>query len=273
MTSDLSVHAACAVTSSGPCDIPPEFARPLRRADALTRMAVSAVSGCMAVLERNGVSADFSRCAVISGLGMGTLETNLAFVDSLYENDAGSPTLFSHSVHNTVAGYISRLFDIRGPSFTITDFAWPFLTALSEARCCISGGMADMAIVLGAEMESRFMRAMHTQLLATQAAKAIQWETGAVAWIVASPGVVAAPAVLLNGPDLSVCACRPEELLLRLTERYAGKTQFDSGVPFGYAFSLNDAVSAVLEGAKNEISWEVNADFGSARVVVQHRQA
>ena len=271
MTGLVNLHAACAVTPSGCHDVPREFARPLRRADELTRMAVTAVCGCMAQLEHNGLPADLSRCAVVTGLGMGTLETNLAFVDSLYENDggAGSPTLFSHSVHNTVAGYISRLFDVTGPAFTITDFAWPFITALSEARCCMDGGLADMAIVVGSEVESRFMRAVHARFSTGQSEAHLRWQTGAVAWIVARPDVIARPAALLHGPELNLCACSPEELLLRLTERYPGKSVSDTGVPFGYALSLNDVVSGVLKGRHRRASWVGSADFGTALIEVE----
>jgi len=267
----LYLHAVELVRSSDTLSLPDGFARLLRRADVLTRMAVTVVFRCLARLEQHGGALDFSRCMVIAGLGMGTLETNVAFVDSLYEQEgaAGSPTLFSHSVHNTVAGYVSRLFNVRGPSFTVTDFALPFLTALSEARCCIAGGMADMAIVVGSEMESSFMKAVHTRLSAPGAKDEIPWEYGATAWIVAARDAIASPAALITGPDLNVCACRPEELLLRLTEDYAGKGAVGAGVPFGYAVSLSETVSEVLEGARSQASWEVRADFGKARLVVQ----
>ncbi len=271
MNTGLYLYSASAFDGSGMPELPGRFARPLRRADSLTVYSVTAAYHCLKSLEDAGLEPDLKRCAVVAGFGIGTLETNLAFVDSLYEDEsrAGSPTLFSHSVHNTVSGYVSRLFGIYGPAFTVTEFEWPFLSALFQARCCIESGLADMALVIGCEVESRFMQAVHAQFLVERGNSCpVRWTTGASAWLVGVNELFPTPAVLIQGPELNLCACKPDELLLRLTESYTSKEGGSPQVPFGYALSLNSTVLEVVEGKSCSAQWKAEAAFGTATLGV-----
>lgn len=259
----LRLVSAASVGLPGLPPLPDKFARSMRRCDMLTRAAIAAVYYCIENLKCHGMSPDLRECAIFTGLGTGTLETNLAFVDSLFEQEgAGSPTLFSHSVHNTVAGYISRLFDVHGFSFTITDFAWPFLAALREAQCFISNKKVNIAIVVTAETESPFLRDVRKQLM--QKGIYSSWQYGAAAWLVAGPCVQNLPGADIEEFYLFLQNCTPSELLLRLTEQYPCVDRGQVSGPLGYVFSLDQMAQDVLKGKIQQGHWRVKAGFGKA---------
>ncbi len=248
--------------------MPQGSARVLRRADNLTRIAVAAVSECLGQIGGPAGIAALDRFAICVGLGAGAIETNLAFVESFFahEDMCGSPTLFSHSVHNTVAGYISRIYGIEGPSFSLTEFAWPFVTALEQAVCLIRAGMAPAALVIGCEGRSRFLQELAAEMAGCER---VDMSTGvASAWLVAAPGAVCSPSVKINGVNMTPRACRPEELLLRLSEKYPEIDRDSPVLPWGYVLSLNRAANEVLH-TKKDIHWCASADFGRACVDFQ----
>ncbi len=253
---------------SGNIALPPGSARELRRADNLTRMAVAAVSRCLGQAGGAAGLAELDRLAICVGHGAGAIETNLAFVESFFAHKdmCGSPTLFSHSVHNTVAGYISRIYGIEGPSMTLTDFAWPFVSALEQAVCLIRAGMAPAALVVGCEGGSRFLQEIAVEMAGRQVVDMSR--AMAAAWLVAAPGTLSVQSAGITAVNMTPLACRPEELLLRLSEKYPEIDGDTSVLPWGYALSLNRAANEALHLEK-DIHWCASADFGCACVDFQ----
>lgn len=161
----------------------PEIAKPLlkelRRADNFIRMAVStvyeALSSRYPIDEETG--ADWG---LVVGTAFGPMETNFNVLDQVVNNDQTSPTLFSHSVFNAAAGYLTRIFNIRGNTSTITDFFYPFFQALSLGWNAIHSGKVRRCIVLQVETYSHLLQ--DARSAATMSTIA-QWPSGGVAWL------------------------------------------------------------------------------------------
>ncbi|MCF7848313.1 MAG: beta-ketoacyl synthase chain length factor, partial [Kiritimatiellales bacterium] len=81
-------------------------------------------------------------------------QTTFAFLDDILDyGDAGvSPTVFSHSVHNAAVSYISRLLEIKGPTWTVTQFRNPFEEAVQLAQAWLNEDRCDY-VLLGAADE------------------------------------------------------------------------------------------------------------------------
>jgi len=108
----------------------------MRRADRFSRMATLAAWD--AVLDSGiGVRDENTQLGVILATALGPQATAFRFLDDIidYGNSKVSPTLFSHSVHNAAASYIASALDNRGPTLTVTDFAFSFQQALALAWC------------------------------------------------------------------------------------------------------------------------------------------
>ena len=115
----------------------------MRRGDRFSKMAVLAAwdavkdSG-VAIQEGEG------NLGIILATAFGPQVTAFRFLDEIIEyGDASvSPTLFSNSVHNAAASYVSSALKSRGPTLTVTQFAFSFHQALilagawiQEQRC------------------------------------------------------------------------------------------------------------------------------------------
>lgn len=139
-------------TKKIPYVIPPEvlkdrsITRKMRRSDRFSRMA--AISAFDAVKD-SGIN-DKSLGVIVS-TAFGPHTTTFKFLDGIldYGPNAASPTVFSNSVHNAAASYISSLLDIKGPTLTVTDFAFPFQNALLIAKGWLQSNKCDY-VLLGA---------------------------------------------------------------------------------------------------------------------------
>ncbi len=259
------VLSAVSVPCSQIRNFPSSFLRPLRRADDLTRVAalsaVEAVEQCpVAGSELKG-----EKGGVFVGTGFGPLETNFRFLDSLRENGEAqaSPTLFSHSVHNTVAGYISRILDIRGPGLTLNNLTWSFLWAMSEALSAIESGMVRCALVIAVEIRSPFLEDAYSKMTGNPPDA---WEYGAVSWLLGSaPLGDEHPICKLHGVEVSERPFSAREILARASERWSQGGENLKG-PMGYAFALTESLYLLHRNVPDIISWEVDAAFGHATV-------
>jgi 3-oxoacyl-[acyl-carrier-protein] synthase II len=115
----------------------------IRRADRFSKMAVMAARDAVvdSGIQINDKKADIG---IILSTAFGPHVTTFRFLDDIidYGDGSVSPTIFSHSVHNAAASYISSLLNIRGPTVTITQFASPIHQSLilaeawlTEKRC------------------------------------------------------------------------------------------------------------------------------------------
>lgn len=128
----------------------PVLLRGARRADRFSKMATLAAADAV---RDAGVELDPSRTGLVLGTAFGPHPTVFSFLDEILEfgDAAVSPTLFSHSVHNAAASYISVALGLAGPAMTITSFADPFYQSLLIAQNWLEQGICDSVLVGCAE--------------------------------------------------------------------------------------------------------------------------
>ena len=158
--------------------IPVALERKLRRADAFIRLGVAVVHDLLA--DRAPIDGQQAgRWGLIVGTGYGPMETNFDVLDQIVNDEQTSPTLFSHSVFNGAAGYLTRIFNIRGITATLTDFYYPFFQALDQGQLLIQSGRLDHCLVLQIETYSRLLQDARLDA----AADRLDWPPCAVAWL------------------------------------------------------------------------------------------
>jgi 3-oxoacyl-[acyl-carrier-protein] synthase II len=124
----------------------------MRRADPFSKMAVLAAWDAV---EDSGIAIQEGKAelGIILATAFGPQVTAFRFLDEIIDyGDAGaSPTLFSHSVQNAAASYIASALNNRGPTLTVTQFAFSFHQALLLARCWLEEGRCESVLVGSAE--------------------------------------------------------------------------------------------------------------------------
>jgi len=118
-----------------------------RRADKFSKMAV--LAACDAVAD-SGLGADeIESAGIILSTAFGPHATTFRFLDDImdYGDDGVSPTLFSNSVHNAAASYISSVLNIHGPTLTLTQFKSSFHQALILAELWIKQKRCNNVLV------------------------------------------------------------------------------------------------------------------------------
>jgi len=114
----------------------------LRRADNFSKIAVLAAKSALDDSLLSGIEKD--RIGLILVSAFGPHITTFRFLDDIlnYGDNQVSPILFSNSVHNASASYISTNLNLQGPTLSITHFTQGLLQAsyiaqswLGENRC------------------------------------------------------------------------------------------------------------------------------------------
>jgi 3-oxoacyl-[acyl-carrier-protein] synthase III len=175
----MSVSIARAGYFQADAAVPERFAQDLRRADEFIRLAIGA--GALA-LGQNRVPGS---CGLVLGTAFGPMQTNFEVIDQVIRHEQTSPTLFSHSVFNAAAGYLSRIFGLPGSALTVTDFSFPFFQALQQARMVIESGRLAACLVLQVETYSDLLADACRRITGDGRAR---WPAGAVAWLLAGEG-------------------------------------------------------------------------------------
>jgi len=205
------------------------------------------------------------------GMVHGPIETNFRYLDSLVDDGEGqsSPTLFSHSVHNAVAGYLARLFDCQGPALTVTTFTWPFLVALDEARRAITSGRAERALAIAVETSCPVLEEASRRITAGDGEP---WLPAAVAWVLDAADPGPAPGPILTEIEISEAPCHPQALLTRSGETRSGPfLDATDQQPLGVAIALTRALGRVGEVAPGALRWEVASPGAQATLAIDTR--
>ncbi len=235
--------------------------RGLRRSDPFIQLAV--LAGHHA-LQQSGIMASCQPedVGVCVGSTTGPLKTNFDFLDTLFDDGEGqaSPTLFSHSVHNAAAGYVSRLLNLQGMSQTVTTNGWPFLAALSDARWSVVSGMLPYCLVLGIEESCPVLDEAAGRLVGKNDRLP---QMGAVAWLLSAneqPGLTLAEITIDEQYNDEVY------LLSRDREVFSASVELPSYSSGSLAscLSLTTAMERIKSGI-GQGNWQVKAPFGSAR--------
>jgi hypothetical protein len=255
------------VVSSDNIELPPKLARSLRRADGLTKNVVCAAAAAFQDAKRIAVKSE--KIGIFFGTSLGPLETNFRFLDTLLEDGEGlaSPTLFSHSVHNAAPGYLARIFKIYGPSFALTSYAWPFLTALRQAVLSISSGVIARAVVVTGEMGSPLMYNAANRMTDGGDCHRAQ---GAVAWVIdACPAQNTLPPLIIRNIEIDEQPCDAAGFLLRTGEKLIlnGRAEKCPPAPLAYAFSISSFLKErLVAGEREDFSCTIKAPFGQAEL-------
>jgi len=160
-------------------NIPKMFAPRLRRADDFTKLAVAAAHKAISKCEECQEGA--SESGLILGTAFGPMQTNFDVLALIIDDEQASPTLFSHSVFNSAAGYVAKLFNIQGSGLTLTDFSWPFFQALAHGSAAIRSGRLSRCLVLQVEIYSDLL----VDARKRTGEDTGPWSAGAVAWFLA----------------------------------------------------------------------------------------
>ncbi|MBU0478629.1 beta-ketoacyl synthase chain length factor [bacterium] len=120
----------------------------IRRADRFSKMAVLAASDAVVDSGIN-LNKKKSSLGIIVSTAFGPHVTTFRFLDDMleYGDRNASPTLFSHSVHNAAASYITSVLDSRGPTITLTQFEFSFHQALILARAWLYEERCEYVLV------------------------------------------------------------------------------------------------------------------------------
>jgi len=139
--------------------------RKSRRADRFCKMAVLAAWDALA---DSGIKVmENEKIGVIVATGFGPHKTTFNFLDNIldYGENGVSPTIFSHSVHNAAASYITSALNIKGPVSTLTDFCFPFHNALIIAKSWLNQKRCKYVLVGMVDEISQVMRYICSQKL------------------------------------------------------------------------------------------------------------
>jgi len=129
-------------------DHDPKLNRKLRRADRHVRMSCFAALDAWPEMDALN-SMGNNNVGMIIASGFGPHQRGFRFLDGLLDHgdQAASPTDFSHSVHGSASAYISGLLELRGPTFSITDFRAGFAQAVQLAQCWIQQHICEQVLV------------------------------------------------------------------------------------------------------------------------------
>jgi len=236
-----------------------KIAKELRRADSFI---ISAVAATHLVLEKNSLE-DISpeETGLVVTTAFGPMQTNFDVLESILDNNQASPTLFSHSVYNGAAGYISRIFDIRGPAFTMTAFTNPFFHGLQQACILLSEAQIKRCLVLQVETYSRLLDDYRKNSLASTA----QWPPGACAWLIekkkSNRQVYTLDKLSIDTKHASAIEIINYEETLTVND-YQGKIT----EPMGALSFLTDILTI---GRQNILDCRINGLFGTIDLLLQ----
>ncbi len=160
-------------------EVPAQFSRELRRADSFIKYAVLAAHKIFGGKQPE-VQSFLQNCSLFLGSSFGPMEANMDVLHQVANREQTSPTLFSHSVFNAAAGYLTRIFELHGRALTITDFGFPFFQSLQQAISSLECGQSSNCLVIQVETFSQLLNDVRSSFCQVESAT---WQSGACAWL------------------------------------------------------------------------------------------
>jgi 3-oxoacyl-[acyl-carrier-protein] synthase II len=139
--------------------IPP---RTLRRVDHYARMAILASHLAVEDAGMGAAMPENTGLIVASGMGPTANTLELQSADAAAADHALSPIVFSNSVHNAAAAYISMLLKIRGPCLSINQYEMSVPLAFQTATDWLEEGRCQTVLVGSVDC---FSKALHEAAL------------------------------------------------------------------------------------------------------------
>lgn len=165
-------------------ETPLELARQLRRADDFIRLGVCAGFETLRLSDDEQYQRTPESIGIIFGTVFGPMETNFDVLDQVVDPEPVSPTMFSHSVFNSAAGYMANTLKIEGCALTVTDFSFPFFQALEQGILAILDGTIESCLVLQVETYSRLIQDVKN----SYGSKSAEWPAGVTCWLIEKSG-------------------------------------------------------------------------------------
>lgn len=214
--------------------VPAELSRGLRRADDYIRLAVVAAARVLAGDREKG-ALDGESCGLVVGSCFSTMQTNFEVLDDVVSGEQTSPTLFSHSVFNSAAGYIASTMQITGAALAVVDFSFPFFKALQEGYLALESGRLESCVVLQVETYSELLADGRSKL----ASGCSDWQPGAVCWYLKKERGSGNRPYLLDGLELQTTLADPVRMLAREETVTIDSTTHVVSDPLGSAIFLS----------------------------------
>ncbi len=251
-----------AVRILGAPRIPKHLMRELRRADQFIAMAVIA---CHELLKKTAQQAmDPELSGLIIGTGFGPMQTNFDVLKPILDDGQASPTLFSHSVYNAAAGYISRIFNIRGSALTITDFGYPFFNALQQANILLSTRSLQNCIVIQIETYSKLLEDAKSRSLDNTDKP---WTPEVIAWFL--QGIEGNhPGYSLNNLKINTHAAKAIHSIKRSEKISCNQDETSLNTPAAAAAFLTETM---LKDKPDCIESTITGPFGSVHISLQQQ--
>ncbi len=247
----------------------------LRRIDHYSRIALLACGRALKDTDPSLFSGE--KTGVILATGYGALSSTFSFLDSYIEkgDKLAFPTHFSNSVHNAAAAYISILYDIKGPSLTVSQFDLAFFSALVTAGSWLETGKTDAVLVGTTDAYNQVLGYCIGQFPSPGKRISYSFGEGAAFFLVTREsqtppkyGVIdqitmgkirnlAIPLdvdILVSPSATDICAGTPTEWVAsgrKIKVRSCGFSPTDSGMDVAYAMAEKKKTCCVKLGQKN----------------------
>ena len=182
------------------------------------------------------------------------MQTNFDVLGLIVDENQTSPTLFSHSVFNSAAGYLARLFSIQGSSQTFTDFSYPFFQALAAGAGAITSGRLKQCLVVQVETYSDLL--IDARQRTGQSAST--WETGATCWLLTSQDKIGwriDDIAITHSPAAAI------EYLHRKEYLHINREDIPCPAPLSAAIKVSGLLSR--ENVDTDIDCTITAPYGS----------
>ncbi|WP_243302722.1 beta-ketoacyl synthase N-terminal-like domain-containing protein [Geothrix oryzisoli] len=133
--------------------IPPMQLRRLDRASRFAWVAAHQAFRDAGLDPRTDARIGGDRIAVAVGTMSGGSEASEAFMRPYLQRgpEGASPLIFPNTVANAASGHLALAFGLKGPSATFVDRENATFAALDQAARWLRAGLADVALVLGAD--------------------------------------------------------------------------------------------------------------------------
>ncbi len=254
----MTVYIEKAVSVSGDLDIPAQFSRELRRADEFIKYAIVAAN---TAFEKDTDQHDHQveNCGLFLGSSYGPMETNFDVLWQVINKEQTSPTLFSHSVFNAAAGYLARIFQLHGSALTITEFGFPFFSALQQAITSIECGQISNCLVLQVETYSLLLDDARDKFGKTgSASQSTQWQPGACAWLISNKRTNK-QSQRIDNLSLKTSSVSPEYYLNLQDHIYINEKKLSLASPLDAAIEISRALN---NKAGTKYSFSLTAPYG-----------
>lgn len=246
----------------GGMEVPSELTRKLRRADDFIRLGVLAGHRLLKQhAETDTVDGD--TCGLVLGTSFGPMETNFEVLDQVVSGEQTSPTMFSHSVFNSAAGYMASTLGIKGCGLTITDFDFPFFRALEQGYMTLLSGRLTLCLVLQVETYSMLLQ----DAKAKHASESEPWKPGVVCWLLQRKETQDGEQFGIESLRIQTNHCRREKYLQFEEQLSIGSSRVVGFSPLDVAGLVGSNVRAADK--KSILDCQIESRYGSVHLVLR----